>query len=205
MREYFVAKGWSVDCARETHEAVALLAEHDYGIAILDLRLSGTPGAEGLDLIESVRDRSPRTRIILLTAYGSREIEALRAGCAGEAEVEDREPVFVFGEERLGFRSFARAVDDPALRLEVLAHGEQDRLLVVDDQNSGRSGLRECKPAATDDPSRQTPFSERVRSSWRRHQRRVSSGSQTISVPILRFRLTARNLSASSAPRSRSA
>ena len=76
MREYFVAKGWSVDCARETHEAVALLAEHDYGIAILDLRLSGTPGAEGLDLIESVRDRSPRTRIILLTAYGSREIEA---------------------------------------------------------------------------------------------------------------------------------
>ena len=76
MREYFVAKGWAVDCAREPHEAVALLAEHEYGIAILDLRLSGTPGAEGLDLIESVRDGSPHTRIILLTAYGSREIEA---------------------------------------------------------------------------------------------------------------------------------
>ena len=76
MREYFAAKGWTVDCARETQEAEVLLSLNDYGVAILDLRLSGTPGAEGLDLIESVHARSPQTRIILLTAYGSREIEA---------------------------------------------------------------------------------------------------------------------------------
>ncbi len=82
MREYFATKGYDVDCARETSEAEALLAAGDYALAILDLRLSGTPGAEGLELIESVRARSPRTRIILLTAYGSREIEAeaLRRG-----------------------------------------------------------------------------------------------------------------------------
>lgn len=77
MREYFTTKGYSVDCARETAEAEALLAEHeDYSLAILDLRLTGTHGAEGLDVIELVRAQSPRTRIILLTAYGSREIEA---------------------------------------------------------------------------------------------------------------------------------
>ena len=76
MREYFATKGYAVDCARETAEAEALLHENDYALAILDLRLSGTHGAEGLDLIDSVRARSPRTRIILLTAYGSREIEA---------------------------------------------------------------------------------------------------------------------------------
>ena len=82
MREYFAMKGYAVDCARETSEAEALLSAGDYDLAILDLRLSGTPGAEGLELIESVRARSPRTRIILLTAYGSREIEAeaLRRG-----------------------------------------------------------------------------------------------------------------------------
>jgi DNA-binding response OmpR family regulator len=57
-------------------EAEALIADNDYGLAILDLRLSGTHGAEGLDIIESVRAQSPQTRIILLTAYGSREIEA---------------------------------------------------------------------------------------------------------------------------------
>jgi DNA-binding response OmpR family regulator len=76
MGEYFTTKGYEVDCARETHEAEALLAEHDYALAILDLRLTGTQGAEGLDVIELVRARSPQTRIILLTAYGSREIEA---------------------------------------------------------------------------------------------------------------------------------
>lgn len=76
MREYFTTKGYQVDCARETQEAEALLAENDYALAILDLRLSGTQGAEGLDIIESVREQSPQTRIILLTAYGSREIEA---------------------------------------------------------------------------------------------------------------------------------
>lgn len=76
MREYFATKGFEVDCARETQEAEALLALHDYALAILDLRLSGTHGAEGLEVIASVRAHSPDTRIILLTAYGSREIEA---------------------------------------------------------------------------------------------------------------------------------
>ena len=76
MREYFASKGWGVDCAREPQEAEALLAAQSYTVAILDLRLSGTPGAEGLDLIATIRARSPQTRIILLTAYGSREIEA---------------------------------------------------------------------------------------------------------------------------------
>ena len=76
MGEYFATKGFEVDCARETQEAEALLAANRYALAILDLRLTGTHGAEGLDVIELVRARSPRTRIILLTAYGSREIEA---------------------------------------------------------------------------------------------------------------------------------
>ncbi len=76
MREYFATKGYDVDCARETQEAEALLAANRYSLAILDLRLTGTQGAEGLDIIGSLRARSPKTRIILLTAYGSREIEA---------------------------------------------------------------------------------------------------------------------------------
>jgi DNA-binding response OmpR family regulator len=75
MREYFATKGYVVDCARETHEAEALLSQNRYSLAILDLRLSGTQGAEGLDVIELVRAMCPQARIILLTAYGSTEIE----------------------------------------------------------------------------------------------------------------------------------
>ena len=93
MREYFTAHGFSVDCARETSEAEELLRETAYAIAILDLRLSGTPGLEGLDLVASIHAQSPRTRIILLTAYGSREIEAEARRLGADAFLQKPKPL----------------------------------------------------------------------------------------------------------------
>ncbi len=93
MREYFSAQGFFVDCARETGEAEVLLRENAYAVAILDLRLSGTPGLEGLDLVASIRTQSPRTRIILLTAYGSREIEAEARRLGADAFLQKPKPL----------------------------------------------------------------------------------------------------------------
>jgi DNA-binding response OmpR family regulator len=93
MREYFATKGFSVDGAREVAEAQALLHENAYAVAILDLRLSGTQGAEGLDLVAAVRAQSPRTRIILLTAYGSREIEAEARRLGADAFLQKPKPL----------------------------------------------------------------------------------------------------------------
>jgi DNA-binding response OmpR family regulator len=76
LREYFTAYGYDVDCAREMEEAEALLANVPYAAVIADLRLTGSHGAEGLEIIGYVRERCPWTRIIILTAYGSREVEA---------------------------------------------------------------------------------------------------------------------------------
>jgi DNA-binding response OmpR family regulator len=76
LREYFTAYGYEVDCARELEEAEALLANVPYAAVIADLRLTGSHGAEGLEIIGYVRERCPWTRIILLTAYGSPEVEA---------------------------------------------------------------------------------------------------------------------------------
>jgi len=76
LREYFTAYGYEVDCAREMEEAEALLANVPYAAVIADLRLTGSHGAEGLEIIGYVRERCPWTRIILLTAYGSPEVEA---------------------------------------------------------------------------------------------------------------------------------
>jgi two-component system response regulator (stage 0 sporulation protein F) len=42
---------------------------------IADLRLTGSHGTEGLELVEYVRQHQPLTRVIILTAYGSPEIE----------------------------------------------------------------------------------------------------------------------------------
>jgi PAS domain S-box-containing protein len=75
LEDYFTARSDEIDCAHSLEEARARLAERRYGLVITDLRL-GALGNEGLDVIESVRERSPEAAIILLTAYGSREVEA---------------------------------------------------------------------------------------------------------------------------------
>lgn len=75
MEAYFEAVGWDVDCAHELEEAEALLVNGKYDVAVVDLRLTPTHGFDGLDLVSVIRERSPETRVIILTAYGSPEIE----------------------------------------------------------------------------------------------------------------------------------
>ena len=75
IKEYFSAHGYDVDCARELEEAEALLGFIQYAAVIADLRMTGINGAEGLELVSYVRERSQTTRIIILTAYGCPEVE----------------------------------------------------------------------------------------------------------------------------------
>jgi len=58
-----------IDCAREK------LAEHEYAAVISDLRLTGSDANEGLQLATEIRARESNTGVILLTAYGSAELE----------------------------------------------------------------------------------------------------------------------------------
>lgn len=75
ISEYFETLGYEVDCARELEEAEALLSHVHYRLLIADLRLSGIHSNEGLELIRFARERSPWTRIIVLTGYGSPDLE----------------------------------------------------------------------------------------------------------------------------------
>jgi DNA-binding response OmpR family regulator len=75
MKEYLTARGFQVDCAQEMEEAEALLANIHYSAVLMDLRLTGTNGTEGLEIVRYIHERCPWTRIVLLTAYGSSEIE----------------------------------------------------------------------------------------------------------------------------------
>jgi DNA-binding NtrC family response regulator len=72
---YFSAHGFEVDTARDLDEARALLGAHHYALVITDLRMSGTMGTEGIELVTLLRARSPEVRIVLLTGYGSPEVE----------------------------------------------------------------------------------------------------------------------------------
>jgi DNA-binding response OmpR family regulator len=75
MSDYFTLQGYQVDCAQDLAEAEQLLRANQYSVVIVDLRLTGSQGTEGLGLIGYVRERYPSTRTILLTAYGSLEVE----------------------------------------------------------------------------------------------------------------------------------
>jgi DNA-binding response OmpR family regulator len=76
LSEYFSVRGYEVDSAVAVQEAKARLDRASYDILITDLSLNGRGGAEGLELAALVRRHHPRTRIIILTAYGSAASEA---------------------------------------------------------------------------------------------------------------------------------
>lgn len=75
MRRYFEGLGYAVDAAHELEEAQALLAHRNYDLVIADLRLTGIGGVEGLQIVADVHQRSASTRVILLSAFGTPEIE----------------------------------------------------------------------------------------------------------------------------------
>lgn len=75
MRRYFEALGYDIDAAHELEEAQALLANRRYDLVIADLRLTGIGGVEGLQIVSDIHQRCSDTRVILLSAYGTPEIE----------------------------------------------------------------------------------------------------------------------------------
>jgi DNA-binding response OmpR family regulator len=76
MKDYLEHAGYEVDSAGDRPAAEALLAPGRYAVVIADLRLSAADPSGGLRLLRRVRETSPRTRTVLLTAYGSPEAEA---------------------------------------------------------------------------------------------------------------------------------
>src|SRR5262245_51780548 len=75
MQRYFAGLGYEVDAAYELEEARALLANRTYNLVIADLRLTGIGGVEGLQIVADVHHRCAKTRVILLSAFGTPEIE----------------------------------------------------------------------------------------------------------------------------------
>lgn len=75
MRRYLRAAGFRVDTAGSQAEAEAMIGRRRYELLIVDLRLCPGDGHQGLDLLDFARRHSPSTRTVVLTAYGSPELE----------------------------------------------------------------------------------------------------------------------------------
>ena len=72
-------QGWRVEEAEDGLKAMALFDRHQYNLVISDIRM---PGMDGLTLLKKVRQQSPETAIVIMTAYGSVDaaIDCLRQG-----------------------------------------------------------------------------------------------------------------------------
>lgn len=65
-------------------EAMDAIRKQVFDLALLDVRLSGTEITAGLDLLALLKERSPKTYVIVMTAFGTDEIrrEAMARGAS---------------------------------------------------------------------------------------------------------------------------
>ena len=76
LSQHFTRRGFVVECAQEREEAEALLSHGTFDLLFADVRLTGFSSVEGLELVGFARHRFPDIRVVLLTGFGSPEVEA---------------------------------------------------------------------------------------------------------------------------------
>jgi NADH-quinone oxidoreductase subunit E len=79
LRDWLSDAGYHVEIVDEGEKALKTIAERDFGLLILDLRL---PGADGIDLLRQARAKRPHIKGIIITAYPSVQtaVEAMKEG-----------------------------------------------------------------------------------------------------------------------------
>jgi DNA-binding response OmpR family regulator len=75
VREFFTSAGYTVDCAMSVAECQRLLAANQYEVIITDVHLTPSRRSEGLYLVRCALEACPSIRAIVLTAYGSAQLE----------------------------------------------------------------------------------------------------------------------------------
>lgn len=79
LKEALAKEGYIVDVAHDGLEAELFLKNNVYHATVFDLKM---PGKDGLSLLQLVRDSSPDTGVIMITAFGDVEtaVDAMRQG-----------------------------------------------------------------------------------------------------------------------------
>ena len=68
-------KDTTVITSSRMEEAEEAFTRYQFDLVIADIRLSGIYGIEGLELLSYIKKLSPKTQVIIMTAYGSEEIK----------------------------------------------------------------------------------------------------------------------------------
>ncbi len=81
VADHLRSEGWRVDEVSGGNEALALLQKQSYDIIVSDIRM---PGMDGEKLLTAVKQQSPATEVIMMTAHGSTDhaVACLKQGAA---------------------------------------------------------------------------------------------------------------------------
>jgi CheY-like chemotaxis protein len=93
MKEYFTYYGYAVETANDVLQAESMIKTGRYEVIIQDLRMGTTRNTVGLDMIRIAHDVSPETRIVVLTAYGSKEVESDARASGADAFLRKPQPL----------------------------------------------------------------------------------------------------------------
>ena len=67
LHDYFKEKGFEVFTAKSGELALELLHKHNPDIVLLDIRLSGGPLSNGLDILREIKKYNPAIKVIMVT------------------------------------------------------------------------------------------------------------------------------------------
>jgi DNA-binding NtrC family response regulator len=81
LEELYTSQRYAVACAGNSSEALRLLGEQDFALAVVDLKI---PGTDGIGLTREIRDRWSELDVIMITGYASIKgaVEAIKQGAS---------------------------------------------------------------------------------------------------------------------------
>jgi two-component system response regulator PilR (NtrC family) len=79
LKIFFESENFNVTTSSDGLEALSLLEKDIYDVVITDIRL---PRLDGMELLKKIKEVSPNTMVIMITAFGTKEsaIEAMKIG-----------------------------------------------------------------------------------------------------------------------------
>lgn len=82
LEKAFINRGFKVYVAANYEEAIELATAEKPSKAVLDLKM---PGKSGLELLQEIIEKSPETKVVMLTGYGSitNAVDAVKIGAVG--------------------------------------------------------------------------------------------------------------------------
>jgi two-component system response regulator AtoC len=79
LRDWLTDGGYQVETAKDGEEGLKAIADQDFGVILLDLKL---PGKDGIEVLREAKVLRPHLKVIIITAYPSIQtaVRAMKEG-----------------------------------------------------------------------------------------------------------------------------